>query len=203
MTPQWKTEASRIRLLRNSANMTQAVLAEKLNTEAETIKRYEKNGLPKRETAHNARLQQLASVFKVVPEYILGVTDEKDPVVYYRNLQEQRERVQEVREYEEASYEALCTFQSEEKARIAHYSCLFDMCGFVYEYIGDAASFDFQTVVSTEKQYAGPHKITDKDKTFAPLYLSENELSELISKLQSCIALECFHIRRGRENGNG
>ncbi len=194
MTQKPKLEAQRIKdlrskMVRDGKKLTQAQLAEEIGVSDEQIKRYEKNGLPKSPGVRNAKAEQLARIFGVVPEYIKGETDISDPLLYYSQLEQDRD-------------EAMSVYYAEEKARIARYKNLFMMCGFTYEYIGNTAEYDFQDSGRGVHHYDGPHKLRDKNKTLRPLYLTDKELSALIEKLEEHTLFECFCIVRRRRNGN-
>lgn len=190
MTQNKKLEAQRIKdlrvkTIRGGKKLTQAQLAEEIGVSDEQIKRYEKNGLPESPGVRNTKAEQLAKIFGVVPEYIKGETDISDPLLYYSQLEQDRD-------------EAMSAYYAEEKAQIARYKNLFELCGFTYEYIGNTAEYDF-----AKHQYDGPHKLRDKNKTLRPLYLTDEELSDLITKLEEHTLFECFCISRRRRNGNG
>lgn len=190
-----KVEAQRIKTLRektlrNGKKLTQAQLAERIGVDVETIKRYEKNGLPESPGVRNTKAEQLAQIFGVVPEYIKGETDISDPLLYYSQLEQDRD-------------EAMSAYYADEKARIARYKNLFEMCGFTYEYIGNTAGYDFQDSGRGVHHYEGPHKIRDKNKTLRTLYLTDGELSDLLAQLEEHTLFECFCISRRRRNGNG
>ena len=184
--------STRLRLLRKSETvgkkrkyMSQAELGEALNLSVMTIKRYEN----KNPTLGQTTLEYLATFFNTTVAYLSGATDIKDPLLYYKTLDD-------AADYEMSRYETEIQAENERNKN------LFAMCGYKYENIGGTAAYEFDGI-EVPAVYEGPHKLVDPQGINEVIYLSDDELENIKRQLGDTVAFECYRIKRGRENRNG
>lgn len=166
-------------------NMSQTELAEALNLSEATIKRYETNN----PTLGKTTLEHIARFFKTTVDYLTGVTDIKNPLLYYRSM-------------EEASIDGLVQYENDRLAGIEKLKALFDVCGYQYESIDGSVEYDFGGL-NNEQSFPGPHKLIDPEGLNDDIYFSDKELENLKRLLSDAIAFECFRIKRGRDKKDG
>ena len=187
--------SSRLQLLRKTETvgkgrkgkfMSQAELADALHLSEMTIKRYENNN----PTLGQSTLAYLATFFNTTDAYLSGATDIKDPLLYYKSL-------------DDAAAEGLSKYETEIQVEIEKIKNLFLMCGYQYENISGTSSYDFDGI-GAPAVYGGPHKLIDPQGINETIYLSDDELENIKRQLGDMVAFECFRIlrRRGKENGN-
>ena len=95
--------------------MSQAELADALHRSEMTIKRYENNN----PTLGQSTLAYLATFFNTTVAYLSGTTDIKDPLLYYKTL-------------DDAAAEGLSLYETEIQVENERIKNLFLMCGYQY-----------------------------------------------------------------------
>ena len=186
--------SSRLQLLRKTETvgkgkkgkfMSQAELADALHLSEMTIKRYENNN----PTLGQSTLAYLATFFNTTVAYLSGTTDIKDPLLYYKTL-------------DDAAAEGLSLYETEIQAENERIKNLFLMCGYQYENISGTSSYDFDGI-RAPPVYDGPHKLIDPQGINETIYLSDAELENIKQQLGYTVAFECYRIKRGRDKCNG
>ena len=167
---------------KNGKCMSQSDLANALHLSVMTIKRYENNNPMLGEST----LSHFAAFFNTTVAYLTGATDIKDPLLYYKTLDD----------------EALSEYMLAEHAETERIKNLFAMCGYQYKNISHTACYEFDGIAAP-KRYNGPHELTDPKGINETIYLSDEELENLKHQLYDTIAFECYRIRRGRGEHNG
>ena len=165
--------------------MSQVELADALHLSEPTIKRYEKNN----PTLGQSTLEYLAVFFNTTVAYLTGATDIKDPLLYYKTL-------------DDADAEVVSQYETEIQVKIEKIKNLFLMCGYQYENISGTASYDFDGI-GAPAVYDGPHKLIDPQGVNETIYLSDDELENIKRQLGDMVAFECYRIKRGRDKCNG
>lgn len=186
--------STRLRLLRKSETvgkgkkgkyMSQAELADALHLSEMTIKRYEN----KNPTLGQTTLEYLATFFNTTVAYLTGATDIKDPLLYYKTL-------------DDAAAEGMSQYETEIQAENERNKNLFAMCGYKYENISGTAVYEFDGIEGPAV-YDGPHKLIDPQGINETIYISDDELKNIKRQLGDAVAFECYRIKRGRDNRNG
>lgn len=181
-----KKTGDRIFELRNSIGVSQENFAEMIGLSDRTqVYRYEiGKALPGKK-----RLKKIADATNTTVEYLLGETDIKDPLLYYKTL-------------DDAAAEGMSQYETEIQAENERNKNLFAMCGYKYENISRTAVYDFDGIEGPAV-YDGPHKLIDPQGINETIYISDDELKNIKRQLGDTVAFECYRIKRGRENRNG
>lgn len=186
-TKQKSVSAERLISFRETSTpkkMTQADLAELLEVDVSTIKRWEGGpgiSVPK------AKI--LAEKTGVIKEYWLGATECK--------TQEDFDD-----ECDSLALEEYGAELEREKQRITQIKTMLNFCGFGFENFRDTkydfVDFSNDPELITEVQGAfnalTPYKITHIDKAVLPepVYLSDDDLTALIREIGNCIGYSCY-----------
>lgn len=197
------TTAARIRQERHLHHETQEMLAQAVGFEKQAAHRWE-NPEAKYRTRDEVLLK-LARHWNVMPEYLAGDTDIKDPVLFYAQ--------------EEAALDAAADeYFHERQAERVRMENLFHKCGFQYRDSSEYGPFDFVGVGighldKPEMEFAAvtgrTYQLIDlRTPSRPPAYFNGAELEALIEGLHSTIAFECFKQcekckKEGSPHGNG
>lgn len=184
--------SARLRLLRETETvgkkrkyMSQEELGAALNFSLSTIKRYESNN----PTLGQTTLECIATFFNTTVAYMTGASDIKDPLLYYKSL-------------DDAADYGMSRYETEIQAENERNKNLFAMCGYKYENISRTAVYDFDGIEGPAV-YDGPHKLIDPQGVNETIYISDDELKNIKRQLGDTVAFECYRIKRGRDNRNG
>ena len=184
--------SARLRLLRETETvgkkrkyMSQAELGAALNFSLSTIKRYENNN----PTLGQTTLECIATFFNTTVAYLTGASDIKDPLLYYKTL-------------DDAADDEMSRYETEIQAENERTKNLFAICGYKYENISRTAAYDFDGI-EAPAVYDGPHKLIDPQGVNETIYISDDELENIKRQLGDMVAFECYRIKRGRDNRNG
>lgn len=156
---------------------SQEQFAELLDVDVSTLRRYEsgKWDIPK-------KISYALSIHSgIIEQYWRGITHAKT----------NEEWIAETKlcSLESAALHTLAELEEERKAEIERHKTLFYMCGYRYECIEGTAEYDFG---STDK----PHILTRYAEPDAHYYFSNEELRQLIEKINSTIGFACYEMSR-------
>lgn len=137
-------------------------------------------------------LYRLARHFNVVPEYLTGGTDIKDPVQYFAAL-------------DAAMSEAEREFYEARRAELVRMESLFQKCGFLYEDLSCTALFDFGDLMAAENTDPDILRATREGRSLRlvdlarpdrpPTYFKPAEMEELLAELHDAISFVCYQQR--------
>lgn len=163
---------------------SQEKLAEKLGLTQITLTRYESQ---KCDVSNNSA-RKLAELSGYIPEYWLGLTEQKTERAY-------------IEECESAAAEDFAKDIDIQRRKIEQRRTLLNLCGYGYEDLSDG-SYDFlcfsndpdkkQDADHADRGY--PHKLTNyhNPKLSTPVYFSSSELNQLLEEVRNLIGYACY-----------
>ncbi len=170
---------------KNVIKCSQAILAERIDVDTQTIGRYERM----ESSVSNSSAEALAQLSGYIKEYWLGLTECKTDDEFIEECANAAATEQHQKEI----------YQSRKRERI---KTLFEICGFGYEDLSgsryDFIEFSNDEAAIAEHQHAmenhTPNKITDYSQKFftAPVYLSNDDLAELSRNISGLIGYTCY-----------
>lgn len=170
---------------KNAIKCSQAVLAERIDVDTQTVGRYERM----ESSVSNSSAEALARLSGYIKEYWLGITECKTND-----------------EFTEECADAAASEQYQEELYLRHkrekVKALFEICGFGYENMADGR-YDFIEYSDNEAIIAEhrsaienhtPNKITDYSQHFftTPVYLSDDDLTVLAQNISCLIGYTCY-----------
>lgn len=170
---------------KNVIKYSQAVLAESIGVDTQTIGRYERM----ESSVSNSSAEALARLSGYIKEYWLGITECKTNDAFTEECANDAAS--------EQHQEELYLRRQREKVKT-----LFEFCGFGYENMADD-KYDFieysgnETIIAEHRlalENHTPNKITDYSQQFftAPVFLSNDDLNMLAQNISCLIGYTCY-----------